>query len=136
MKTLFVNGHVWDGDSENRFEADLLVDGNRIESVSRRRGEIAGDSASVVDASGCTLIPGLVDAHSHLPIPMVTYLSQMEDMAPEELLMTAVHNARLMLDIGFTSCIGAGSPRMKIEITVRNEINAGRLPGPRLLAST
>jgi imidazolonepropionase-like amidohydrolase len=136
MKTLFVNGHIWDGNAEARFEGELLVDGARIEAVSRGHREFSRDDAVVIDACGCTLMPGLVEAHAHLPFPFVTYFTQMDDLPPEDLLITTLHNARLMLEHGFTACIGAGSPRIRSEITIRNEINAGRLPGPRLLAST
>ena len=38
MKTLFIDGHVWDGDAGSRFEGELLVAGDRIEAVSRGRG--------------------------------------------------------------------------------------------------
>ena len=81
-------------------------------------------------------MPGLVEAHAHLPFPFVTYMTQLDDTPPEDLLMATLHNARLTPDCGFTGCIGAGSLRIRAEITIRNEIEAGRLPGPRLLAST
>lgn len=136
MKTLFVNAHIWDGDAAARFAGEVLIEGHRIAAVSRSPGVLPREGAHVVDATATTLMPGMVDAHSHLPFPLVQYMTQMEDIAPEQLLMTTLHNARLMLDIGFTGCIGAGSPRLKAETTVRDEINAGRLPGPRILAST
>ena len=82
-------------------------------------------------------MPALVEAHGHLPFPQnTTYLTQLEDTPVEELVLTTVHNARIMLDQGFTGVIGAGSPRLRVELSVRNEINAGRLPGPRILASS
>lgn len=136
MKILFTNGHLWDARAESRHAGELLVSGRTIESVARGHGVLPRDGAVVIDATGATLMPGLVEGHAHLPFPFTTYLTQMDDAPPEDLLMTAVHNARLMLDCGFTGCIGAGSPRVRCEVTVRNEIDAGRLPGPRLLAST
>jgi polyhydroxyalkanoate synthase len=57
----------------------------------------------VFDASGATIMPGLVDGHAHLPFPQnTTYFTQHEDTPPEELVLTTVFNARLMLDQGFT----------------------------------
>jgi imidazolonepropionase-like amidohydrolase len=47
-----------------------------------------------------------------------------------------MHNAKRMIDAGFTGVVGAGSPKLRSEVVVRNEINAGRIPGPRLMAST
>jgi imidazolonepropionase-like amidohydrolase len=101
LKTLFVNVHVWDGDADVRFEGELLVAGPQIEAVSRRRGELSREGANVVDAGGCTLMPGLVEAHAHLPFPFVTYFTQMDDLPPEDLMITTLHNARLMLEHGF-----------------------------------
>jgi imidazolonepropionase-like amidohydrolase len=134
--TLFVNGHVWDGIGDARYEASLLVRGDRIQAVSRTPGEFAGLDVRRVDARGATLIPGLVDAHGHLSFPVVTYAYEIEDTPPEETLLITLHNARIMLDAGFTGVIGAGSPKLRTELVIRNEINAGRIPGPRLLAST
>ncbi|HTZ69133.1 MAG TPA: amidohydrolase family protein [Acetobacteraceae bacterium] len=134
--TLFVNGHVWDGVRDARVLADLLVQGERIAGLSRQPGEFSGVSARRVDAQGATLIPGLVDAHGHLSFPMVTYPTEIEDTPPEESVLITMHNARTLLDAGFTGVIGAGSPKLRTELVVRNEITAGRIPGPRILAST
>jgi imidazolonepropionase-like amidohydrolase len=91
----------------------------------------------LVDAAGATVMPGMVESHGHLPVPeMLTYLTQLDDTPIEELVLAGVRNARVVLDAGFTSVIGAGSPRLRLELALRNEINAGRMAGPRLLAST
>jgi imidazolonepropionase-like amidohydrolase len=136
MKTLLVNGHVWDGEAERAVAADVLLEGVRVGAV-EAPGSLSRADGRVLDAAGATIMPGLVDAHGHLPFPQnTTYFTQLEDTPVEELVLTTVHNARLMLDQGFTGVIGAGSPRLRVELAVRNEINAGRLPGPRLLASS
>lgn len=134
--TLFINGLVWDGLSDTRYPAELLVDGERIAAISRQPGDLPRGGAQLVDAAGATLIPGLVDAHGHLSFPIVTYPYEIEDTPAEETLLITLHNARIMLDAGFTGIIGAGSPKPRTELVIRNEIAAGRIPGPRLLAST
>jgi imidazolonepropionase-like amidohydrolase len=137
MKLLFVNGQIWDGESDHAVRAEVLIDGQRIEAVSEQPSSLPRPGAMVIDATGATLMPALVEAHGHLPFPdNLTYFTQIEDTPIEELVLATVHNARLMLDHGFTGVIGAGSPRLRIELAVRNDINAGRLPGPRILAST
>ncbi len=135
MKTLFVNGKVWDGEADRAVAADVLVDDRRIAAVGSP-GSVPREGARVLDAEGTTIMPGMVEAHGHLPFPQNTmYMTQHEDTPVEDLVLTTVHNARIMLDQGFTGVIGAGSPRLRVELSVRNEINAGRLPGPRMLAS-
>lgn len=137
VKVLFVNGHVWDGVRDARFLGEVLVNEGRIEAVSDKPGALAREGVQCVDATGMTVMPGLIEAHGHLPFPeRMTYMTQLEDTPLEELVLETVHNARLMLDQGFTGVIGAGSPRLRVELAVRNDINAGRLPGPRILAST
>lgn len=135
MKTLFTNGSVWDGNGD-AFEGEVLVSGNRIEAVGRGWGKLPRDGANVIDATGMTLMPGLIDAHTHLSFFPATYGTQFEDTPPEETLMWTLHNAKLMLDVGFTGCISAGSPRLRDEVVIRNEIDAGRIPGPRLMAAS
>ncbi len=137
MKTLIVKGQLWDGESDRAVPGDVLIDGQCIEAVTGQPGSLPRDGAMVIDATGATLIPALVDAHGHLPFPTgLHYFTQLEDTPVEDLVLATVHNARVMLDHGFTGVIGAGSPRLRVELTVRNEIDSGRLPGPRIRAST
>ncbi len=136
MATLFTGGWLWDGVSEGRVPADVLVEDGKIAAVDRQPGRLRHDGADIIDAEGSTLIPGLVDAHGHLSFPIVTYAYEIEDTPPEETLLITLHNARLLLDCGFTGVIGAGSPKLRSEIVIRNEIESGRIPGPRLMASS
>jgi imidazolonepropionase-like amidohydrolase len=137
MKILFVNGHYWDGVADARVKGEVLVSGNRVEAIAAQPGILPRAGVMLIDAAGATLMPGLVESHGHLPFPeMLTYMTQLEDTPIEELTLAGVRNARVLLDAGFTSVIGAGSPRLRVELALRNEINADRMPGPRLLAST
>ena len=63
--TLFDNVRIIDGSGAEPFTGHVLVDGNRIKSVGRERPAAASE-AFVVDGSGATLMPGLVEAHAHI----------------------------------------------------------------------
>ena len=70
VKTVFAGGFVWDGMADQRVMADVLVEGDRIAAVgSITPGQAEG--ARRIDATGATLIPGMVDAHGHLSCPVV-----------------------------------------------------------------
>jgi imidazolonepropionase-like amidohydrolase len=57
-------------------------------------------------------------------------------LPPEEHTLLAARHAKLMLDQGFTSINSAASAKPRLDIVIRNAINAGDLPGPRMLAAT
>ena len=98
----------------------MLIDGQRIAAISEPAEALSRQDVRVVDAAGATLMPGLVESHGHLPFPAnLSYFTQLEDTPIEELVLATVHNARLMLDHGFTAVIGAGSPRLRVELVVR-----------------
>ncbi|WP_309141059.1 amidohydrolase family protein [Novosphingobium sp. G106] len=132
---LFRGLWVWNGRDDGRIRTDVLVSAGRIEVVGPSAAGVARD-ARVIEEPDATLIPGLVDGHAHLSFPESSSPTAVEDTPPEETVFVTMHNARRMIDAGFTSVIGAGSPKLRSEIVVRNEIDAGRVPGPRLLAST
>ena len=137
MAILFMNGHIWDGESAARKRANVLVEGARIAAIFAGEHAPSGENPEIIDASGATLMPALVDGHAHLPFPSpLTYFTQLEDTPIEELVLATVENARTLLMCGFTGVIGAGSPRLRVELAVRNAIVAGKFPGPRILAST
>jgi imidazolonepropionase-like amidohydrolase len=56
-------------------------------------------------------------------------------LPPEEHVFITMRNARLMLDSGYTSVLSGASAKPRLDIVIRNEIDAGRIPGPRYLAN-
>ena len=84
----------------------------------------------VIDGGGHCLMPGLVEAHGHISFTDVAKLTDLGEIPPEEHVLKTMHNARLLLDSGFTSVYSAASAKPRIEVVIRNEINAGRIPGP------
>ncbi|MFO1093958.1 MAG: hypothetical protein U0992_11695 [Planctomycetaceae bacterium] len=75
-------------------------------------------------------MPGLIESHAHLSINNAATLEEIGMIPPEETTLLAMHNARLYLDCGITSCISAAAAKPQVDVVIRNEINAGRIPGP------
>ena len=133
---LFVNVSVFDGSGAPSFLGEVLVQGNRIKAVAKGRDQIKADGADVVDGGGTTLMPGLTEAHAHLSFTNCASVLEMGDLPIEEHTLLTARHAKLMLDCGFTSCFSAASAKPRLDIVIRNEINAGLLPGPRLRAAS
>jgi imidazolonepropionase-like amidohydrolase len=114
--------------------AEILVRGDRIVEVGSSVKHPAG--AEVIDLGDRTLLPGLIDAHIHLFLhPGAEDLQTVQESVPERTIMATLA-ARDDLMAGFTAerdmgTEGAGSA----DTAVRNAINEGRIPGPRLRIS-
>ena len=135
--TLFTNIRIFDGTGAPSFPGEALVEGNRIRAVARGDARIERGGAEIVDGGGATLMPGMVEAHAHLSWPSAVdrIINAMKLPVEEHLLITA-RNARITLDHGFTSAYSAGALGTRFEVALRDEINGGWLPGPRLKASS
>jgi imidazolonepropionase-like amidohydrolase len=132
----FTNVQVFDGSGAPRFPASVTVEGGRITGIFR--GDVPPPAATdtVIDGHGRTLMPGLVESHAHLTWPSsVERVVNAMKLPAEEHLLVSAQNARITLDHGFTSAYSAGSLGEKFEPALRDRINAGGLPGPRLRAS-
>lgn len=136
-KTLFTRVRILDCSGDEPFDGELLVEGNRIAAIGRGEKSLARDGVDIIDGGGtATLMPGLIESHAHLSINNAATLTEIGAIPPEETTLIAMHNARLYLDCGITSCISAAAAKPRTDIVIRNEINAGKIPGPRLLAAT
>src|SRR4029077_2085269 len=113
---------------------EILVQGDRIVEVGTSVKHPA--NAEVIDLGDRTLMPGLIDAHIHLFLhPGAEDLQTVQESVPERTIMATLA-ARDDLMAGFTAerdmgTEGAGSA----DSAVRNAINDGRIPGPRLRIS-
>jgi imidazolonepropionase-like amidohydrolase len=135
--TLFVNAMIFDGSGTDRFPGEVLVRGERIVSIARGDEALPRDGAKVIDCTGATLMPGLVEGHAHLtwPSSIERVINAMKVPLDEHIAVTEA-NARITLDAGFTSAFSAGALGEAIEPALRDRINAGEIPGPRLRASS
>ncbi|HZP87504.1 MAG TPA: amidohydrolase family protein [Burkholderiales bacterium] len=133
---LFTNVRVLDCSGMSPFDGQVLVEGERVEAVWRKENAPTVDDAQRIDGRGRTLMPGLIEPHAHLSFTDCARSVDMGFIPVEEHLLMTVRNARKMLDVGFTSCVSAASAKRRLDIAVRNAINAGEIPGPRLLAAS
>ncbi len=134
--TLFTNAKVIDGSGEAAFQGDVLVEGNRIKTVAREAGAIAADGAEVIDCAGQTLMPGMVCAHCHITFANTSTLEALGEIPTEEHVLLSARNAKAYLDHGFTSINSMASAKSRLDIVIRNAINNGEIPGPRMLAAS
>jgi len=135
-KILFKNVNVLDCTGAPLYAGQVMVEGNRIKAVAPQGSTIPAEGARVVDGGGATLMPGLVEAHSHLTFLDTADLESLGFVPPEEHILRSVKNARKMLDQGFTACNSAASAKARLDVVLRNAINAGDFPGPRTLAAS
>ena len=135
--TLFTNVKVLDCTGAEPFSGEVLVQGNRIAAISRESETLPRDGADVIDGGGtATLMPGLIESHAHLSIDNTDDLAKIGMMPPEENTLVAARNAAFYLDCGITSCISAAAAKPRLDVVIRNAINAGDIPGPRMLAAS
>ncbi len=109
-----------------------LIDGNRIAAVGATVTRPAG--VAVTDGVGGTLMPGLIEAHAHLSFPDL-FSNDITRLPVEEHMLITVRNAKTMLDSGYTSGFSAASAKTRLDVVLKREIEAGRVPGPRTLAN-
>jgi len=131
---LIGNARVLDGSGTAPFAGAVRVEANRITEVTPGAAPPPARGATVIDAGGATLMPGLVESHAHLGFADMTS-QELTRLPPEEHMLVTVRNAKLMLDCGYTSAFSAASPKARLDVVLKREIEAGRVPGPRLLAN-
>jgi len=135
-KILFKNVSVLDCTGAPPFAGQVLIEGNRIKAVVPQGKEIGEDGAQLVDGQGATLMPGLVEAHSHLTFLDTADLESLGFVPPEEHTLRTARNAKKLLDQGFTACNSAASAKARLDVVIRNAIDAGEIPGPRTRAAS
>jgi imidazolonepropionase-like amidohydrolase len=134
---VFTNVRIFDGSGSAPFAGEVRVDGQRISAVARDGAQVNHDNALIIDGRGGVLMPGLTEAHAHLtwPTSVEKFVPGMS-LPPEELTLTAARNARILLDHGFTSAYSAGALGKRVEVALKEQIDSGGMPGPRLVPSS
>ena len=111
-------------------EGDLRIADGRIDAV----GDLdLRDDERVVDLSGKTLLPGLVDAHVHFSLSGETSVEPVVDMSDAELALVEAHNARKTLMAGITGVRAMGA--RGVDLDLQRAVERGDVAGPRMVAN-
>ncbi len=126
---------VFDGKNDSAVQPGIVVvSGNTIQAV----GGAIPAGAHVIDLGDATLLPGFIDAHTHLTMDFNPdyngqRLLNLTRTIPEQAIRATV-NARKTLMAGFTTVRDVGSDNF-LDVGLRNSINSGVVPGPRMLVA-
>lgn len=112
----------------------ILIAGDRIQAVGTATQVHVPAGAKVIDLANRVVLPGLVDCHTHLTMsPFLGAYRRLSMSVPREALLGA-RNARVTLEAGFTTVRNVGASGYA-DVALRDAINAGDVPGPRMLVS-
>jgi len=133
-------GHLIDGKSETPIaNALILIEGDKIVSVTA--GGTAPAGVEVIDVSKATVLPGFVDAHTHVllqgDITEEDYDAQLLKESIPYRAILAARNAQIALSHGFTGLRDLETEgAMYADVDVKKAINKGEVPGPHMQVST
>src|SRR6185437_6882455 len=131
QKTYIHAGHLLDVKTGKTIDNVLVtIEAGKIVSVGS--GSAPGDG-NVINLPNATLLPGLIDAHTHLTFDPNFGYQELGISIPKEALIGA-KNARITLEAGFTTIRNVGASGYT-DIALRDAINEGMVPGPRIMAS-
>ncbi|MCP3144666.1 metal-dependent hydrolase family protein [Pyxidicoccus xibeiensis] len=118
----------------------VLVTGERIAAAGPEAQVKAPEGAEVVDLSGATLLPGLIEGHSHMFLHPYNEASWNDQVLKESLalrVVRATNHARATLMAGFTTARDLGTEgAADADVGLKQAIDQGLIPGPRLLVTT
>jgi imidazolonepropionase-like amidohydrolase len=118
---------------------DVLIQDGRIAQIAAA-GTIQAPGAQRIDLSGLTLVPGLIDLHSHLLLHPYNETSWDDQVLKEPLELRTIRGvvaARATLEAGFTTVRDLGTEGAGFaDVALRDAIASGMIPGPRVFTST
>jgi imidazolonepropionase-like amidohydrolase len=132
-RTIIRAGHLLDvRTGKTLTNQAIVIESGKIVSVGPDAGNADG-GAIIIDLSSKTVLPGLIDAHTHITFDPKFGYDRLAISLPREALIGA-KNARITLLAGFTTIRNVGADGFS-DIALRDAINAGDVPGPRMDAS-
>src|SRR5438045_4210861 len=139
--TLLVPARVWDGLENQPHEGwAVLVRGDRIEAVGPRAQLTVPNDAVTIDLAGATLMPGLIEGHSHLllhPYNETPWDDQVLHESDALRVARAVNHLRATLMAGFTTIRDLGTEGASYsDVGLKQAVEQGIIPGPRMIVVT
>lgn len=134
-RTIVKAGHLLDVKSGKMLTGQaIVIEGDKIVSVGPAGQVKASAADQVIDLADALVLPGLIDAHTHMTgDPKDVGYEGLAISVPRSAL-TGARNARLTLQAGFTTVRNVGAEGFS-DVALRDAINAGDVPGPRMLVS-
>src|SRR5450631_148220 len=135
LKTMVIHaGHLLDVKAGKMLTGQtIIIQGDKITQVGAFGDQVLPKDATVIELPNSTVLPGLIDAHTHITFTPNFGYSRLAISVPREAL-TGARNARVTLDAGFTTIRNVGASGFS-DVALRDAINAGDVPGPRMLVS-
>jgi len=128
-------GHVLDVKSGSTLNNQaIVIEGDKIVSVGPAADAKAVPGADTIDLSKATVLPGLIDAHTHLTFEHTQLGYESLGISVPREALTGAKNARITLEAGFTAVRNVGASGYS-DVALRDAINAGDVPGPRMIVS-
>jgi len=115
----------------------ILIQGDRIKEVGPVESLLPNlpKEATVIDLTDATLLPGLIDCHTHITVQPEEYYEDLFRKSPINFAIIAHLYAQRTLEAGFTTVRDLGAPEF-VDVALRDAINAGKIAGPRMQVAT
>ncbi len=134
-RTIVYVGHLLDVKSGKTLaNQQIVIEGDKIVSVGPSAGPGAKGGYNIIDLSKATVLPGMIDAHVHLTFSPDQFGYQSLGISIPREALTGAKNAKITLEAGFTTVRNVGADGFT-DVALRDAINAGDIPGPRMLVS-
>jgi imidazolonepropionase-like amidohydrolase len=134
-RTLLRAGHILDVHTGKETAAEtIIVEADRITAIAPTSSTPAKPGDRVIDLTAYTVMPGLIDVHTHLTMANDFDPYFELSMTPGKEAILGVENAKTTLEAGFTTVRNVGANDFT-DVALRDEINAGHIPGPHMQVS-
>lgn len=136
------NAAVFDGSGSEPFKATVAITDDRVASVlpvvdgQDGATRAVPPGVTVLDCAGCTVMPGLTEAHCHISFNDIRSMNEVVAIQPEDHVLISLRNAQMLMERGFTSLYSAAAAKPRLDVAVRDAIAGGLFPGPRIRAAS